>query len=230
MQKRLRIVLLLALPFLLLGLLLNSNYNSGKAGESNNSADTVVEVGQEKEACAGTRPLTPELIGKFKNLGFREFELPADQARMELVDLAGEPVRLDDYAGTWVLLNFWSRRCPPCLRELSPLQNFREELHVKNFEVLGVNLKADRSSIQKTKQEFELDFPLLWSESSEKGIGIAKDYKVRILPTTILISPAGRPRLKLLGPLQWDSARIKGIFSQLCFASDTAPETQGEAH
>src|SRR5258706_15632758 len=55
----------------------------------------------------------------------------------------GGALRLADYHGKIVVLNFWATWCPPCIDELPSLKQFAEKYSGKGVEVLGVSLDED---------------------------------------------------------------------------------------
>ena len=57
-----------------------------------------------------------------------------------LTDLPGNPVRLSDFKGKKVLVNFWATWCPPCRVEMPHMQKFYEDYQSKDVVILGVNL------------------------------------------------------------------------------------------
>lgn len=57
----------------------------------------------------------------------------------ELPDLNGNPVRLSQFRGRPVLLNFWATWCPPCRKEMPDLQAFSQK-YSGRIQVLGVNM------------------------------------------------------------------------------------------
>ena len=64
----------------------------------------------------------------------------AEAPDFELTTLEGETVKLSDYRGKKVILNFWATWCPPCKAEMPHMQNFYEENKDKDVEIVAVNL------------------------------------------------------------------------------------------
>lgn len=65
----------------------------------------------------------------------------ADNVDFHLADLDGNPVRLSDYRGRWVVVNFWASCCTPCVAELAELSAYQAE-HTATVQVLGINFEA----------------------------------------------------------------------------------------
>lgn len=110
----------------------------------------------------------------------------------ELATLNGGTVRLSDYRGKKVVLNFWASWCPPCRVEMPYMENYYKEYKdIENVEILAVNMtELERGRSEKVGEfvdEHQLTFPILLDE-----IGAVMDlYKVMIYPTTYIISAEG---------------------------------------
>lgn len=111
----------------------------------------------------------------------------------ELENLAGEKVKLSDYKGKKVILNFWATWCPPCRVEMPFMQNYYEEYKdSSNVEILAVNMtKIERGdkleNVQKFVDENSLTFPILMDKDGE----IMDLYRVRAYPTTYILNTEG---------------------------------------
>ncbi|HSJ38340.1 MAG TPA: redoxin domain-containing protein [Planococcus sp. (in: firmicutes)] len=108
----------------------------------------------------------------------------------ELVTMDGETVRLSDYRGQRVFVNFWATWCPPCRAEMPDMQKLYEEQDVP-VEILAVNLTASERSeddVAEFVQDFGLTFPILMDINSE----VVEKYKVQAYPTSYMIDTSGR--------------------------------------
>jgi thiol-disulfide isomerase/thioredoxin len=62
----------------------------------------------------------------------------ADKAiNVQVVDITGKTLRLSDYRGKWVLMNFWAPFCPACRAEVQLLNALNRR---KDFVVIGISL------------------------------------------------------------------------------------------
>ena len=105
----------------------------------------------------------------------------------ELKTGAGEKVRLSDYRGKVVLLNFWATWCGPCRRELPTVAKLYGEFKDSGLVVFGVN-DEDRSTAKKYLEKEGLALPFL-DDSSQKAHRL---YHVNAIPTVFLIDPQGK--------------------------------------
>ncbi|HSM58871.1 MAG TPA: TlpA disulfide reductase family protein [Candidatus Sulfomarinibacteraceae bacterium] len=117
-----------------------------------------------------------------------------------LEDLQGNQVRLADYAGQHVVLNFWATWCAPCVFEMPELQATYEQLQPEGVVVLGLNWDEEPDTVE-AFLERELDvtitFPILFDEHAET----AGRYGVYNLPTTYFVNPQGVITAIHRGPL-----------------------------
>lgn len=124
----------------------------------------------------------------------------AEAPDFTLTDQNGETVRLSDYRGKKVILNFWATWCPPCRAEMPHMQQFHENNPDGDVEILAVNLtsqdKGDEA-IRSFIDEFGLTFQIPMDESGE----VAQTYQVRTVPTTYILNTKGEIAQKIVGPM-----------------------------
>lgn len=122
---------------------------------------------------------------------------------LTLVDLNGKEVRLADYAGKTVLLNFWATWCPPCRIEMPHMQQFYEDYQSKDVVILGVNLSQTEQSMDDVPafvEEEKLTFPIVLDLEGDALL----TYQIIAYPTTYLIDAKGIVREKFRGAINYD--------------------------
>lgn len=146
-----------------------------------------------------------DFVGKEKpeelsaEVGIEQGDLAPD---FELETLDGETVKLSDYRGQKVLLNFWASWCPPCRAEMPDMQKFHEEY--EDAVILAVNLReteTSASNVENFLEEFNVTFTVL----SDKNTVVANIYKAQALPTSYLINTEGKIHNIAIGPLNYDA-------------------------
>ena len=115
----------------------------------------------------------------------------------ETVDLEGNPVRLADFRGRPVLLNFWASWCVPCRKEFPLLK----EVDGSEVAVLGVVFR----DTDEAAAAFLREQGATWPGLKDEGGRIADDYDVGFrpgLPVTVLIDRDGRLAERHVGELR----------------------------
>jgi thiol-disulfide isomerase/thioredoxin len=126
-----------------------------------------------------------------------------------LKDLEGRPVKLSDYRGQVVLLNFWAVWCGYCLAEMPVFQAAYDRYQDSGFVVLAVDIMDRKASVVDYVREAGLTFPVLLDARGEAST----QYRVRGLPTSFFIDQNGVIREKHIGPI--DEAMLEDTLVQL---------------
>jgi peroxiredoxin len=116
----------------------------------------------------------------------------------ELVTLEGKKVKLSDYRGKKVLLNFWATWCPPCKKEMPDM----EKLHEKagdELVILAVNNDPE-NNVKGFAKEMGVTFPILLDNTDAKK-SITDKYRVQSIPTTFFVDKDGIIQNKFLGAM-----------------------------
>ncbi|OES46116.1 redoxin domain-containing protein [Domibacillus iocasae] len=108
----------------------------------------------------------------------------------------GKEVKLSDYEGKKVFLNFWATWCPPCKAEMPHMQSFYEE-KPENVEILAVNVEESNEKAKDFADQYELTFPVLM----DKDGTVAEIYEVYTIPTTYVLNEDGTVHQKIVGPM-----------------------------
>ena len=127
-------------------------------------------------------------------------------------DLAGKAVRLADYHGKLVLLNFWASWCGPCLEEMPKFSGWQREYGAQGLQVIGVSMDDDLASARRLIARHPTAYPILIGDA-ELGESFGG---VLGLPLTYLIDPKGRivARYQGNGDLAKMEAKIKALLAQ----------------
>lgn len=114
----------------------------------------------------------------------------------ELVSLDGRKVKLSDYRGKAVLLNFWATWCPPCKIEMPWFVDLQNRYAKDGLVVLGVAMDdSEPGKISEFAHEMGVNYPVLLGTDQ-----VSDDYgDVQYLPTTFYIDREGRIVAKAAG-------------------------------
>lgn len=105
-------------------------------------------------------------------------------------DVNGKPVRLSDFKGKYVLLDFWASWCGPCRAENPNVLKAYNTYKDKNFTVVGVSLDESGEKWHEAIKEDGMP----WIQLSDlKGFRneVASQYGIQAIPSTFLVSPEG---------------------------------------
>ncbi len=120
-----------------------------------------------------------------------------------LKNLEGEVVRLSDYEGKVVFLNFWATWCPPCRAEIPYFIELVEQYGDDGFEVIGVGLDPrDFAKIPAFVDQQGINYTILYDTQ-----GVSSIYGgIQSIPTTFVISRDGKVVEQIVG------SRPKNVF------------------
>jgi len=112
-----------------------------------------------------------------------------------LQDLSGKNLRLSDYKGKVVLLDFWATWCPPCRATIPGIERLHKAYLDKGLTVLAISVdEGGWDSVQSFLTEYGITYPVL------KGTeDVATKYMVRSIPTLILVDKNGNLHKQFMG-------------------------------
>lgn len=103
----------------------------------------------------------------------------------------GKQIKLSDFRGKYLLIDFWASWCGPCRKENPNVVEAYNKYKVKNFEILGVSLDSKKDA---WLAAIEKD-GLTWSQVSDLGYwknAVAQQYAVQSIPQNFLLDPNGK--------------------------------------
>jgi peroxiredoxin len=102
----------------------------------------------------------------------------------------GKNLKLSEFRGQVVLINFWASWCAPCRQELPLLNHLYEQYHKVGFTLLGVNIDDKPETAQALAKQLGISFPVLFDADKQ----ISHRYDVDAMPSTVLIDRGGKVR------------------------------------
>jgi peroxiredoxin len=147
-----------------------------------------------------TKLVKPSVSAIEKDIAKKGIQKGSMALDFELENVDGKKVKLSNYKGEKVILNFWATWCPPCKSEMPYIENFYKENKDKNVVVLAVNLtnlEKNKNNIQQFINEHHLTFPVLLDSNGT----VANLYQNITIPTTFIIDTTGIIDQKIVGPM-----------------------------
>jgi thiol-disulfide isomerase/thioredoxin len=121
----------------------------------------------------------------------------AESVEVELPSLDGDIVRLSDYRGDWVVLNYWATWCAPCRKEIPDLSQLHDE-HA-DITVLGLAFEdTDPADFVAFLEQYPATYPILLVDTFDPPDSLGAP---RALPTTFLVNREGHIVHTWLGPI-----------------------------
>jgi len=120
-----------------------------------------------------------------------------------------QTVRLSQFRGKVVVLNFWATWCAPCIDELPSLQALQKAR--PDIQVLAVSIDDDADAYAKFLKQY--DISILSVRDGTTGANL-KYGSVRV-PETFVLDRSGVVKRKFIGPQQWTNPEILGYLQKI---------------
>ena len=150
-----------------------------------------------KSSDNGSNASSPSPNGMLDELGADTgLERGATAPDFALAKLSGDgTVRLSDYRGKPVVVNFWASWCHPCRKEFPLLADARTKYKDDGLQIIGVSFR----DIPSDSRGFVKDQKAKWTFARDDRGAVAKDYGVRAVPQTFFIDADGTIRERVFG-------------------------------
>jgi thiol-disulfide isomerase/thioredoxin len=115
----------------------------------------------------------------------------AKAPNLRLTDIRGRRIRLSDYRGKVVLLNFWATWCPPCRTEIPDLIRLQNKHRDQGLRIIGITYPPQTlMQVRRFIKEAGVNYPIGLGKRSTKALF----DKSEVLPVTVIIDPSGNVR------------------------------------
>jgi peroxiredoxin len=134
-------------------------------------------------------------------------------------DQNGKTIKLSDYRGKVVFLNFWGTWCQPCIAEMPEMEILNNKLKDRKFQMLAVSVDSDWELVNEFYEKYNLTLPAVL----DPGHQVARLYKVYKFPETFLIDANGYV-VKHTWQERWADPRVMSIVENLVRQADMNDE------
>ena len=106
-----------------------------------------------------------------------------------LRDVNGRTVRLSDYRGKVVMINFWATWCPPCRAEMPDLVRLQREHAKQGLQIIGITYPPERKDrVRRFARSLKVNYPIILGTREIK----TRFSSVEALPLTVVINRDGK--------------------------------------
>ncbi len=143
--------------------------------------------------------------------GFEVSPWTGSLAPLDLLDVTGRRWRSSDLQGRPALLNFWASWCEPCRAEMPSLQALADRYGPDRLLVLTINFKELPARVIRFAQTTGVTLPMLLDRDGQ----LARQWGVKVFPTTLLVNRRGQARSRVQGELDWGDQAAEKILTHL---------------
>lgn len=121
-----------------------------------------------------------------------------------LKTLDGRTLKLSDFRGKKVVLNFWATWCPPCKAEVPEFQEFYQKHQTSGIEIVAVDITSQEKNkevVAEFIKSYAVTYPVVLDETGS----VASVYRISAIPTTYMIDTQGIIRHKVTGAMNYQT-------------------------
>lgn len=116
-------------------------------------------------------------------------EVGGKAAEFVLPGKGGKAVKLSDFKGKYVLLDFWATWCKPCIAEIPNLKSVYKKYKNQNFEIISVCI--DKAEFKPTWEKIIAEHQANWVQLFDAAGQTAESYSIEYFPTILLLDQKG---------------------------------------
>ncbi|MEH0158671.1 TlpA disulfide reductase family protein [Limibacter armeniacum] len=129
---------------------------------------------------------------------------------LQLEDMEGDVMSLQDLKGKTLFINFWATWCPPCVAEMPEIYELYSEMKNEEIAFVMISVDEDPLKLQKFLERKAYDFPVYQLKSS-----VPEVFQSSSVPTTFIVSPDGKIVLKHAGMASYNNDKVKTLLRNI---------------
>ena len=107
-----------------------------------------------------------------------------------LKDMAGEPVSLSSFQGSWVVLDFWGSWCRYCVQGIPAMKEAYAKYHPKGLEIIGIDCNEPEVAWIEALGKYQLPWINVYNPGGRDS-AVTQAYQIQGYPTKIIVDPTG---------------------------------------
>lgn len=139
-------------------------------------------------------------------------------------DENGKQVKLSDFRGKLVFLNFWATWCAPCIEEMPEMDTLNQKFKDRKFQMMAVSVDNNWEVVKDFYNKHNLEIPTYL----DPGQQIRNSYKVRGYPETFILDRNGSVLKYIIGPQRWSDPKMMATIEALIQAQENSPPVPNE--
>ncbi len=133
-------------------------------------------------------------------------EIPKPISSIIFEDFSGNKINIEDYHGKLVIVNFWTTWCAPCKEEMPSLDRLYQNNNFKNLKIFTVNMEQpDKNKTRKFFTDLNIKKLSIFFDSD---LSFLKEFKLRGVPTTVLINKKGEEFARIIGSIDFEDKKL----------------------
>ena len=144
-------------------------------------------------------------------------EVGGTAPNFEKIDKDGNTIRLSDYRGKYVLLDFWGSWCGPCRASHPHLKALEAKYAPKGLVVINIASENGANARETWLQAIEED-GMTWTQilnnEGRENCDVVKEYAITAFPTKVLIGPDGKILVRAVGESEPIDQKLQEIFGE----------------
>lgn len=154
----------------------------------------------------------------------RRLNLLGSKLELAATAIDGKKIEIDDFAGKFVLVDFFATWCEPCMNEMPRISRHYEKYHSKGLEVIGISLDTDRDALDQYLARADFAWPVIHDSDENPLETLQMKFGISQLPTMLLLNKEGT-----VVSLEAHGAELDRLLQMLLDAPIPAPPPVAEA-